>query len=186
MIETGRLLLAPADQADVHGILDYYRANEAHLRPWEPAWPPDFLTPDFWPARIEHAARECAAGIALRLFIRPLEQRRRIIGTLSVTQITRGAGLSCTIGYGLSEAEQGLGYMKEAVRATVDHAFTKMGMHRVTAGYMPRNRRSASVLSACGFQIEGYARAYLLINGRWEDHVLTANINPNPIDYDEE
>lgn len=186
MIETERLLLAPADQGDVHGILDYYRTNEEHLRPWEPAWPPDFLTPEFWPARIEHAARECAAGVALRFFIRPLDERRRIIGTLSVTQIQRGAGLSCTIGYGLAEAEQGKGLMKEAVRGTVAHAFDKMGMHRVTAGYMPRNRRSASVLSACGFHIEGYARAYLLINGVWEDHVLTAIINPSPLDLVEE
>jgi ribosomal-protein-alanine N-acetyltransferase len=27
--------------------------------------------------------------------------------------------------------------------------------------------------------VEGYARDYLLINGRWEDHVLTGIVNPD-------
>jgi len=31
----------------------------------------------------------------------------------------------------------------------------------------------------CGFVIEGHAKAYLLINGRWEDHVLVAITNPD-------
>jgi len=40
------------------------------------------------------------------------------------------------------------------------------------------------VLRRCGFQVEGLAPAYLLINGKWEDHVLTSIINPgaNPVD----
>ncbi|MDQ1883749.1 30S ribosomal protein S5 alanine N-acetyltransferase, partial [Aeromonas salmonicida] len=27
------------------------------------------------------------------------------------------------------------------------------------------------------FEREGYARDYLMINGRWEDHILTALLN---------
>jgi ribosomal-protein-alanine N-acetyltransferase len=44
----------------------------------------------------------------------------------------------------------------------------------VAANYMPRNERSAAVLKRCGFRVEGLAPAYLRINGRWEEHVLTA------------
>jgi ribosomal-protein-alanine N-acetyltransferase len=47
------------------------------------------------------------------------------------------------------------------------------------ADYMPRNRRSAAVLRQAGFVVEGYAREYLRIDGRWEDHVLTAITNPD-------
>ncbi|HXB04460.1 MAG TPA: 30S ribosomal protein S5 alanine N-acetyltransferase, partial [Candidatus Angelobacter sp.] len=47
------------------------------------------------------------------------------------------------------------------------------------ANYMPRNTRSAAVLARCGFKVEGHAPAYLLIDGRWEDHVLTAITNPD-------
>ena len=44
---------------------------------------------------------------------------------------------------------------------------------------MPHNRRSAAVLRRTGFIVEGCARDCLLINGRWEDHVLTAITNPD-------
>ncbi len=38
--------------------------------------------------------------------------------------------------------------------------------------------RCAALLERLGFEREGYARDYLMINGRWEDHVLTARLNP--------
>jgi ribosomal-protein-alanine N-acetyltransferase len=34
---------------------------------------------------------------------------------------------------------------------------------------MPHNRRSGNVLKRAGFVVEGYARDYLMINGKWED-----------------
>jgi ribosomal-protein-alanine N-acetyltransferase len=43
---------------------------------------------------------------------------------------------------------------------------------------MPRNERSAALLRRLGFSVEGLARDFLLIAGRWEDHVLTSLINP--------
>ncbi|MGL4717164.1 MAG: 30S ribosomal protein S5 alanine N-acetyltransferase, partial [Aeromonas sp.] len=46
--------------------------------------------------------------------------------------------------------------------------------------YMPANQRSGALLERLGFEREGFARAYLLINGRWEDHILTSLINPAP------
>jgi ribosomal-protein-alanine N-acetyltransferase len=52
-------------------------------------------------------------------------------------------------------------------------------MHRIAASYMPRNVRSEAVLNAMGFTREGFAKDYLLIDDKWEDHVLTSLINPN-------
>ena len=100
-----------------------------------------------------------------------------MVGNLSLTQIVRGALHACTLGYALSADAQGHGYMLEAVRGAVAYAFGTLGLHRVMADYMPRNRRSATVLRQAGFVVEGYAREYLRINGRWEDHVLTAITN---------
>jgi ribosomal-protein-alanine N-acetyltransferase len=47
------------------------------------------------------------------------------------------------------------------------------------ANYMPHNRRSGNVLKRLGFVVEGYARDYLMINGKWEDHIFTSLINPH-------
>lgn len=90
----------------------------------------------------------------------------------------RGASQSCLLGYNLAAREQGNGYMTEAVGGAVTFAFETWKLHRVVASYMPSNSRSAAVLQRCGFQVEGHAPAYLLINGRWEDHMLTAITNP--------
>jgi ribosomal-protein-alanine N-acetyltransferase len=38
--------------------------------------------------------------------------------------------------------------------------------------------RSAALLARLGFEREGFARAYLHINGTWEDMVLNSLINP--------
>ncbi|GJA95297.1 hypothetical protein KAM358_31290 [Aeromonas caviae] len=68
--------------------------------------------------------------------------------------------------------------MQEVVAAGIDHLFRERGLHRIMASYMPANLRSGALLERLGFEQEGYARDYLMINGRWEDHVLTALINP--------
>ena len=52
--------------------------------------------------------------------------------------------------------------------------FDELGLNRVMAGYLPHNERSATLLLRLGFEKEGYARRYLKINGKWEDHILTA------------
>jgi ribosomal-protein-alanine N-acetyltransferase len=46
------------------------------------------------------------------------------------------------------------------------------------ANYMPHNERSKNVLKRLGFVQEGYAKEYLLINGQWQDHILTSITNP--------
>jgi ribosomal-protein-alanine N-acetyltransferase len=41
---------------------------------------------------------------------------------------------------------------------------------------MLKNFSSMRVLESVGFEREGMARAYLKINGRWEDHLLYARL----------
>ena len=103
----------------------------------------------------------------------------RVIGSVSFTNVSRGALQGCWLGYSLDGREQGNGYMTEALRAAIPHAFRVLKLHRIMAGYMPRNRRSARVLRRLGFRVEGRARQYLLIAGRWEDHVLTSLVKPD-------
>jgi hypothetical protein len=40
---------------------------------------------------------------------------------------------------------------------------------------------SIHLLESVGFQRDGYARAYLRINGRWQDHVLFALLDSDPV-----
>ncbi len=58
------------------------------------------------------------------------------------------------------------------------YMFNQFNMHRVVATYTVTNQRSAALLERLGFEKEGYAKSYLNIAGTWEDHILTALINP--------
>lgn len=69
--------------------------------------------------------------------------------------------------------------MQKALALALPYMFDTQQMHRIGATYMPNNHRSGAVLHSMGFEKEGIAKDYLLINGKWEDHILTALINPN-------
>src|SRR2546428_983708 len=179
LIETERLFLGLPEPADAAAIVAYYEENRAHLEPWSPSWPAGFFTEDFWRDQARSARQDFRAGTAVRLMIALLAEPRLIIGNLSLTQIFRGPLHHCVMGYSLAEGAQGKGYMLEAVQGAVTYAFDELRLHRVAASYMPHNRRSAAVLRRAGFTVEGYARDYLRIDGQWEDHILTAIVNPS-------
>lgn len=165
------------ERGDAAAIADYYRANQRHLQPWSPTWPDDVFSQRFWEEQIAAREVDLRAGSAYAMFVFERQGERRLAGNLSLTQIVRGPSQSCWMGYGLAEWAQGRGYMTEAVKAGVELAFVDLGLHRVNAAYVPHNWRSAAVLRRAGFGVDGYARDYILINGRWEDHVLTSIMN---------
>jgi ribosomal-protein-alanine N-acetyltransferase len=185
LIETERLTVRLPQAADMPEIVSYYRNNREHLQPFSPTFAPDFLNEAMWLEQVRIRTREHAAGESFRAFLFARDAPDRIAGNLNLTQVHRGALQSCVLGYNLARDEQGKGYMTEAVNGAVGFAFERWRLHRVTATHMPRNARSAAVLQRCGFQIEGLAPAYLLINGKWEDHVVTSILNPaaNAVDH---
>jgi ribosomal-protein-alanine N-acetyltransferase len=179
MIETARLLIRLPKPGDVPEIIHYYSTNRSHLQPYSPTFGPDFLDEAAWLEQVRKRELEFQAGESFRAFLFARPEDRRIVGNINLTQVHRGAFHSCGLGYNLAASEQGKGYMTEAVGAVVRFAFTEWRLHRVAADYLPRNVRSGAVLERCGFKVEGRAPAYLLIDGRWEDHVLTAITNPD-------
>ena len=84
--------------------------------------------------------------------------------------------MACNVGYSIDAELQGRGLMQKALRQTLGYMFEDVVMNRVMANYMPRNISSSRVLKKLGFGIEGYARSYLKIAGKWEDHILTSLI----------
>jgi ribosomal-protein-alanine N-acetyltransferase len=60
--------------------------------------------------------------------------------------------------------------MREALRATIRHAFGTLKLHRLEANIQPGNVASIALARSCGFSKEGYSPRYLKIGGRWRDH----------------
>jgi ribosomal-protein-alanine N-acetyltransferase len=64
--------------------------------------------------------------------------------------------------------------MTESVRTVVRFGFNQLGLHRIEAVCLPTNIASKHLLERLGFTLEGYARAYLRIDGAWQDHLMFA------------
>ncbi|MBW4692659.1 MAG: ribosomal protein S5-alanine N-acetyltransferase [Lyngbya sp. HA4199-MV5] len=176
-LSTKRLIVRLANKRDVHEIARYYCTNRAFLAPFEPTRSPDFFAEEFWRGQVERNLIEFNYNQSLRLFVFEQEQPEVIIGIINFTQFFRSPLHGCTLGYSLAETKQGKGYMTEAVGLSIQYVFNDLNVHRIVANYMPRNQRSGNLLKRLGFVVEGYARDYLLINGKWEDHILTSLMN---------
>ena len=165
-----------ADFGEGAKLADYYRENREFLQPFYPLFSREDFDPRAWEATLPHVRAEYDARRSIRLC---LFQNHKVIGVVNVTNVTQSPRYAATLGYSLAQSMQSLGHMREALHEIVPFAFARLRLHRMEANYMPRNERSGRTLEALGFQKEGLAREYLMINGIWEDHVLTAKVDPD-------
>src|SRR5215207_3576565 len=179
LITTTRLILRLADNSEVPELLRFYRENVDHLALTSPLLPPDFLTEAFWLRQLARNNDDFAQGRALKLFLFDSSKPEMVVGQISLNNIVQGAAYYCDLGYSLAEDRQGRGFMREALVSVISYAFDDIGLHRVKAAYLPSNEQSGCLLRRLGFVVEGYARDYLLIQGRWQDQILVGLTNPD-------
>lgn len=166
-------LLEPRE-ADI--MVSFRDENRNHLEAWEPRRVPEFYTEGFWQMHLRLALRDFRDGSSVS-FVLLNPDETEILGVCNYTNIVRGTFQSCHLGYALAAKHEGKGLMFEALTLANQYMFDEIGLHRIMAAYLPNNERSGNLLERLGFEKEGLARKYLKINGRWEDHVLTALIN---------
>ncbi|VVO76102.1 Putative ribosomal N-acetyltransferase YdaF [Pseudomonas fluorescens] len=167
-------ILAP-DQAELES--DFYQRNQRHLAPWSPIRTTDYFSTAQIRRRLEIQASAFDAGLAMHFALLSADGQE-MIGACNFSGIIRGAFQACYLGYHIDQAQQGQGLMQEALETGIGYMFETQNLHRIMANYIPGNERSARLLERLGFEQEGYAKAYLNIAGRWQDHVLTALVNP--------
>ena len=170
----GHIRLTVAD--DAAELLDYYRRNRTHLAPWEPERAHDFYSQENMLHRILEAEGEFHAGKQVKLGA--FDQHNKLIASIDFSQIVWGPMQACFVGYSIDAQQQGKGLMQEFLPPCMEFMFRELGLHRIQASYMVGNERSGKLLERLGFAKEGVAKDYLKINGQWQDHVLTARINP--------
>jgi ribosomal-protein-alanine N-acetyltransferase len=93
-----------------------------------------------------------------------------IMGSIAVSQISRGGFLSAYLGYQIGAEFARQGYMTEAIQLLLRYAFADLKLHRLEANIQPGNVASIALVKRAGFVREGYSRRYLKIHGRWRDH----------------
>ena len=162
--------------------------NQNFLTPYEPQWAADSLTKDFFMRRLKRQQKEWQSGRGCFFLIHHRDSKK-IIGGINLNDIRLGAARHASLGYWLDETHQGQGYMTEAGLLVIDYAFHVLKLRRLNAACLPDNESSVKLLTRLGFEEEGFAKAYLQINGAWQDHRLfrvgegSKSLNPKFIFY---
>jgi [ribosomal protein S5]-alanine N-acetyltransferase len=174
-LATERLTLRLPQHSDFRDWTSLRRESADFLTPWEPTWAEDHLSRKSFTNRVYWAARASTQGSALPLFLVRREDQA-LLGAITLDNIRRGPAQAGTLGYWIGARHSRQGYMREAIRSIVHHAFTEMDLSRIEAACLPENAASRGALEATGFKYEGVAQSYLQIAGRWRNHVLYANL----------
>jgi ribosomal-protein-alanine N-acetyltransferase len=168
-----KVLVRPAEMEDFMVWSGLRAQSRAFLEPWEPTWPADALTRSAWQRRIKRQYEDWRHDAAYNLLVFRLGDNA-VVGGLSLTNVRRGVSQTAALGYWVGQPHVRKGYISEAVSLLLTQAFGEWALHRIEAGCLPTNIASRGLLQKLGFREEGYARSYLRINGKWEDHLLFA------------
>ena len=153
--------------------------SRAFLVPWEPVWPADDLTRGAFRRRLRRYVEDLRADLAYSFLIFR-NSDGVMVGGVTLANIRRGVAQAGSVGYWVGAPFARQGYMTAAMRALIPFCFGTLRLHRLEAACIPTNAASIALLEKTGFRREGYARSYLCINGKWQDHLLYARLKDDP------
>lgn len=176
-VEGEGVVLRPPRAGDYQAWRDLRFGSREFLQPWEPTWPADDLSRAAFRRRLLAYARDREIGVAYPFFVFRASDDA-LTGGITLSNIRRGVAQMGSVGYWCGQPYTRQGLTLAAVRALSDFAFRTLALHRLEAACIPDNAPSRRLLGKAGFAEEGFAQAYLKINGAWRDHVLFGRTTP--------
>ena len=155
------LSLLPVTRDDRDDLIRSHVDSRAYHQPWVSTFT-DEAGFEEWFARL-------SSGRMVALVGRHTGQGG-VVGLCTLSEIVGGAFQNAYLGFHGMATFARRGLMTEAVRMTARYAFSELGLHRLEANIQPGNSSSIALVRRVGFCKEGYSRAYLKINGVWQDH----------------
>jgi ribosomal-protein-alanine N-acetyltransferase len=168
-----RVFLRPPERGDYEPWASLRARSHGFLAPWEPTWPPDALSRSSYRVRLSRYSEDWRTDQGYNFFIFRNEDEA-LTGGVGLSNIRRGVAETASLGYWIGEPFARQRYMSAALPLVLDFAFARLRLHRIEAACLPSNVPSRALLLRTGFRQEGYARLYLLIDGKWQDHLLFA------------
>ncbi|HLJ63059.1 MAG TPA: GNAT family protein [Stellaceae bacterium] len=168
-----RVMARPPERGDWREWAELRSESRNFLVPWEPRWMPDQLTRAAFRRRLQRYNTDWRADLGYSfLLFRRADQA--LLGGIGLSNVRRGVAETGSLGYWVGERYARQGCMTEGLRLVLGFSFDHLRLHRVEAACLPHNVPSRTLLLHGGFREEGYARDYLCIDGRWQDHILFA------------
>lgn len=179
ILVTERIIIKEASSALAHSVSEYYISTKEQNQAFEPIREEDFYTERYWLEKFKLYESKSFEERGVRYLLFLNSEPDKLVGYVNFDNIIRGVFQACTLGYAMAPPFQGKGYMQEALEELIKYVFQTYNLHRIQANYVVGNEKSAKVLDKLGFVKEGLAKDYLLIDGKWKDHILTSLINKN-------
>lgn len=177
MIQNVYIKFVPANMSLAEQVTNYYRRNRKFLEAFEPERSEDFFSLEYQKKVLSKEMQDFKKGTSAHFYLKEIGSHNDIIGMIGLSSIAYGSFRSAYLGYKLDKDFINKGYMTMAVDMMVEFAFHELGLHRIEANVMPRNKASLRVLEKCQFVNEGMSKYYLKVNGIWEDHIHMVRIN---------
>ncbi|MDF3126492.1 GNAT family N-acetyltransferase [Rheinheimera sp. 1928-s] len=166
VIETKRLVLRPLAISDSESLLSIFSDAEV-MKYWNtPPWTSIQNAVDF--INDSKDSMLCQASLTLGVYLKPTDELAGKCMLFNYDKESKRA----EIGFGLSRACWGKGYIGEAGEALIQYGFNKLGLRRIEAEIDPDNLSSANALEKLGFSREGVLRQRWEINGVVSDSAL--------------
>jgi len=169
ILETSRLLLREFDESDWERVLAYQS---------DPLYLPYY----HWTERSEEHVKAF-----VQMFLDSQKERPRTKFQLAITLQTNGLLIGncgirinnpllreANIGYELDSQFWGQGYATEAAQGILQLGFQELGMHRIWANTIAKNKGSANVLEKLGMRLEARELEKDYIKGQWVDSLTYA------------
>ncbi|MDK9736939.1 GNAT family N-acetyltransferase [Vibrio sp. D404a] len=132
------------------------------------AWPPHCQTEQDFRIFIQRSLHDYAEGKSMTCAI---VYQDAIVGNCSFNTINHDLK-KATVGYWLSESQQGKGIVTQVVTKLIKIAFEELDMEKVEISAAVENTASRAVCERLGCQLEGIITRSENLNGRIVDHAI--------------
>lgn len=152
-------------------VLSFVDKNKEIFEQYEVDKPYNFYTLEFQTRLLEAEYEGFLHGNYVRFYLFDKSIPDKIIGTISFSDMKRNSFFSCQIGYKVDSDYVNQGYGLKMLSNSIRIMENEYHMHRIGAYILPGNQPSIKLVEKMGFQLEGIAKSYVLMHGKWTDHL---------------
>lgn len=168
VINSERLMIKLGELPDAEKILAFEIKNRAHFAPFCPKHEDSFFTLEIQQEKLKAKLNSPEKNLGFYGYLK--EDPDKIIAYSGLSEIIRGVMQSCFVSWMMDKDYQGKGLMLEMMEKVLSFGFTELKLHRIEANMLKDNIRSIRLAEAIGMRKEAEKKAYLRINGKWQDH----------------
>lgn len=169
--QEGNLYLTTLNSDCTNEILNFYKRNADYFEPYETDKPDNFYTKTFIKNLVDGEFNAFIKKQHARFYLFDANKSDSIIGCVSFSDIKHGSFKSCVIGYKIDHNFQRQGYGSKMLKMALKIMAEEFDMHRIEAYILPDNAASIGLAKKMSFIEEGIAHKYVLLNGKWTDHL---------------